>query len=452
MIDLCGEIRQTLKHPSKERIRALKRIIPLPAIQAVLRQTGKRLTFCKCLPGQFLVWFVIGLGLFARDCYRQVYRSLTTRKNTPERSTLCEARHSLGVAPLRLLAEQQVELLATPQTPGAFYRDMRLMALDGFVLNLFDAEELERVFGRPKSGRAAGAFPQARVTALCEVGTHVLWRWQIKPISCGEVTMTPVLLRHLQANMLLLWDRGFLKYALVAQVRKQQAHLLARIRKNHVFNVIKRLRDGSYLAKLYQSSWDREKDEGGIEVRILEYTFKDPKRPGAGEKHRLLTTLLDWRTDPAKTLIELYHQRWEIELGIDELKTHQKERPTLRSQTVAGVVQEIHGLLLAHFVVRKTMVEAAKLEKIDPRRLSFTATLKILRCRLPECRQTDRSLTRWYRDLLKEVAQEKLPPRRDRVNPRVVKQKMSKFAKKRKQHRDTPQPTMSFRRSIVMLN
>lgn len=452
MIDLCKEVHQAQKQPSKERIRALKRTIPLTSIQAVLRKTGKRWRVCKCLPGQFLVWLVIGMGLFARDCYRQIYRSLTKRKNTPNRSTLCEARHSLGVAPLRLLAEETVSLLANPKTPGSFYRHMRMMAIDGFVLNLPDTAELERIFGRPKSGRADGAFPQARVVALCEVGTHVLWRWQIKPISCGEVTMTPVLLRHLQADMLLMWDRGFLKHSHVVQVRAQQAHLLARIKSNHIFEPLERLHDGSFLAKLYPSSRHREKGEGGIKVRILEYTFNDPNRPGAGVKHRLLTTLLDWRTDPAKTLIELYHQRWEIELSIDELKTHQKERPTLRSQTAAGVVQEIHGLLLAHYVVRKTMVEAAKLEEIDPRRLSFTATLKIIRCRLPECRHRERSLQRWYRELLKEVATEKLPPRRDRLNPRVVKQKMSKFAKKRKSHRQTPQPTKSFRRSIEMLN
>jgi hypothetical protein len=320
MIDLCGEIRETLAEPSKERIRALKRIITLTSIQAVLRKTGKRLSFCKCLPGQFLVWLVIGLGLFARDCYRQIYRSLTKSKNAPNRSTFCEARHSLGVAPLRLLAERTVELLAQPSTPGAFYRNMRLMALDGFVLNLFDNPALERVFGRPKSGRAAGAFPQVRVLALCEVGTHVLWRWQIKPIARGEVTMTPVLLRHLQPDMLLMWDRGFLKYALVQQVLAQQAHLLARIKSNLIFKPCKRLRDGSYLAKAYQSARHRDKDEGGLVVRILEYTFNDPNRPGAGVKHRLLTTLLDWRADPAKTLIELYHQRWEIELSIDELE------------------------------------------------------------------------------------------------------------------------------------
>ena len=141
------------------------------------------------------------------------------------------------------------------------------------------------------------------------------------------------------------------------------------------------LDDGSYLSKIYRNSGDRKNDRNGILVRIIEYTFDDPGRPGSGEPHRLLTTLLDETLDPAETLIVLYHERWEEELTIDELKTHQRERPVLRSQTPAGVVQELYGLLLGHYVIRVLIQEAAATRGIDPRRLSFTATLKILRCR-----------------------------------------------------------------------
>jgi hypothetical protein len=155
------------------------------------------------------------------------------------------------VAPLFYLAEQVVQLQAQPDTPGAFYQGMRLMALDGFVLDVADSEANARVFGRPGSHRSAAAFPQARVLALCEVGTHVLWRTRIKPCRRGEVTMAPSLLRDLQNDMLLLWDRGFLSYALVQQVQARQAQLLARIKKNLVFKPLKRLGDGSYLAKFY---------------------------------------------------------------------------------------------------------------------------------------------------------------------------------------------------------
>jgi Insertion element 4 transposase N-terminal/Transposase DDE domain len=440
--------------PTAERLRALKRIIPKAKIQEILRRTGHSRRRYLRLPAWFMVWFVIALGLFCRDSHRQVFKWLQPfrRKNTPGRSTLCEARQRLGVAPLQQLGPQVTELQATPETPGAFYAGLRLMALDGFVLDVADSPANACIFGRPGSHRSPAAFPQARVLALSEVGTHVLWRTQIKPYHCSEVKMAPTLLRFLQDDMLLLWDRGFLSYQLVQQVIQRGAHLLARVKTNMVFRPLRRLRDGSYLAKLYPSARHRDRDEGGLLVRIIEYTFNDPGRPGSGEKHRLLTTLLDAGQHPAKRLIVLYHERWEEELTIDELKTHQRERPVLRSQTPAGVIQEITGLLLAHYIVRVLMTEAARRSHQSPRRLSFTGTLKVLRCRLPECPKSRSGLKRWYDELLAEIAEEVLPERRNRINPRVIKRKMSNWRKKRAEHRRYPQPTKKFLSSVVILS
>jgi len=439
---------------SAERVRAFGRIIPKAAVARGLRKTGRNGTYCRRLPRWFVVWFVIVMALFCQDSYRQVFRWLHRfRKGfIPGRSTLCEARKSLGVAPLRVLAEEVIQLQAQPHMPQTFYRGLRLMALDSFVLDLADTPANERAFGRPKSGRAAGAFPQARVLSLCEVGTHVLWKSLIKPHRRGEVPMARHLLRFLQPDMLLLWDRNFLCHDLVQQVLRQQAQVLARLKKNMVFVPLRRLHDDSFLAKLYPSPRHRERDQDGIQVRIIEYTFDDPGRPGSGEKHRLLTTLVDAREHPAKRLIVLYHERWEEELAIDELKTHQRQRSVLRSETPAGVVQEIYGLLLGHYVIRRLMCEAATSVGCAPRELSFVSTLKILRCRLPECPRSPRGIARWYAAVLDEVAEERLEPRRDRVNPRVIKRKMSNWAKKREKHRHFPQPTKTFRRSIVMLN
>jgi hypothetical protein len=374
------------------------------------------------------------------------------RRGTPGRSTFCEARQRLGVAPLFQLAQPLVELHATPQTPGAFYHGLRLMALDSFVVDVPDSPANARVFGRPGSSRSRAAFPQARVLALCEIGTHVLWRTQTKPCRRNEVTMAPALLRHLRPDMLLLWDRNFLSYPLLQLVRRRGAHLLARVKKNLVFRPLRRLRDGSYRAKLYPSPRHRDRDQGGVMVRIIEYTLPDPGRPGSGERHRLLTTLLSAGRHPAKRLILLYHERWEEELAIDELKTHQRERPVLRSETPAGVVQEVQGLLLAHYVVRVLMSEAARQKGLPPRRLSFTGALKVLRCRLPACPKSRAGLQRWYEALLTEIAEEVLPERRNRINPRVIKRKMSNWRKKRPEHRHYPQPTKKFRQSVVMLN
>jgi hypothetical protein len=450
MADLTGDLKQLANFPSDERVRALERIIPQKTVQEVLQHTGHARRRYKILPAWFVVWLVIGLGLFANDSHTQVYKHLQRfrRGRTPKRSALGEARNGLGVAPMRHLAGRVVRLLATPQTPGAFYKGLRLMALDGFVLDLPDTPDNARVFGRPQSGRAEGAFPQARILSLCEVGSHVLYRHLVKPIRRGEVTMADYLLRFLVEDMLLLWDRGFLSFKNLRQVRQRKAHLLARIKSNLVFEPTFVLPDGSCLSKMYRSSADRKKGRNGIVVRLIEYTLTDPNRPHEGKTHRLLTTLLDATAHPAKELIVLYHERWEHESTIDELKTHQLARPELRSKTPAGVVQEIEGLLLAHYVVRTLMFEAAGREGVSPRQMSFTATLKILRCRLPEVPKSEAGQKRWWNDLLAEVGEAVLEPRRDRVNPRVIKRKMSKWPKKRPHHRKPPQPSMPFQESI----
>ncbi len=449
MIDIGKEAHDLASWPARERTRALQRILPRVAVEACL--DGRR-GACPRLPGWFMVWFIVAMGLCGRDAYRQVFRWLQPRRGAavPPRSSLCEARKRLGVAPLRRLAESAVRLLGTPRTPGAFYRGMRLMALDGFTVDLADTPANDRAFGRPGTRRAPGAFPQARVLALCETGSHVLWRWQIKPLHTGEVTMAPGLLRHLRRGMLLLWDRNFFGYRTLAAVAGRRAHLLARVASNRRFEPVATLADGSYLARCYATRPDRRADRGRITVRVIPYTLDDPGRPGRGEVHRLVTTLLDERLDPAVELIVLYHERWEQELAIDELKTHQRERPVLRSRTPAGVVQELYGLLLGHFVVRALMQEAALRRGLDPQRLSFTGAIRVLRCRLPECPRSRRGRGRWYAALVEEVGEEVLPERRDRINPRVIRRKMSNWLKKRPEHRNYSQPTKDFRAAIVL--
>ncbi len=232
--------------PTAERIRTLKRILPRARIQAILRRTGHVRRRYLRLPAWFMVWFVIAQGLFCRDRYRQVFKWLQSfrRRGTPGRSTFCEARQRLGVAPLLQLARQVVEVQATPQTPEAFYHGLRLMALDSFVVDVPNSPANARVFGRPGSGRSPAAFPQARVLALCEIGTYVLWRTLTKPHRRSEVAMAAYLLRFLQRDMLLLWDCSFLSYDLVQQVRRRGAHLLARIKNNLVFRPLRRRGDG----------------------------------------------------------------------------------------------------------------------------------------------------------------------------------------------------------------
>jgi hypothetical protein len=438
------------QQPTDQRVAALKRIIPRAAVQRVLRQTGRADRHCPRLPLWLVVWLVIGMGLFASDSLPVIFKHLQpfVFAATPASNTIAQARLALGVLALRLLARQTVRLLCQADTPGAFYKGMRLMGLDGFMVNVADSAANAHAFGRPQSGRAAGAFPQVRILGLCEIGSHVFYRWLLKPCRRGEPSMAAYLLQFLTDDMLVLWDRNFLSYRHVAQVLAHQAHLLARIKAGQVVVVIKELADGSYLAKLYANSHDRKKDRNGILVRVIEYTLSDEARGDTGQVHRLLTTLLDAQEHPAVERIVLYHQRWEEELSIDELKTHQQEGLLLRSKTPLGVVQEVEGLLLAHYCVRAVMYEAASQRGLDPRRLSFTGSLKILRLRLGEVPKARKGVERWWQDLLDEVGEQQLPPRRDRRNPRVIKQKMSKWHKKRPQHYNPPQPSMPFRDCI----
>jgi hypothetical protein len=435
-----------------QRINCLYRIIPRKLVKSILKKTGRHRAYCPLVPNLFMVFFVLALGLFCTDSYRQVFRWLKPwkRGRIPGRSTLCEARRRLGMVPFAKLAAEVVQLLATPQTPDAFHHGMRLMSLDGFVVDIPDMPVNDEVFGRPAGSRAPGAFPQARIVALCESGTHVMWKWRIKPIRVAEQTMADSLLRYLAPGMLLMWDCAFLSYLRVNAVITRGTQLLIKVRKGLVFTPIRNLSDGSYLAKIHPNRYDRTHDRNGIVVRVLDYTLNEPGRTGHGKPHRLITTLLDEKLDPVVTLIKLYHVRWEQELAIDELKTHQIQRPVLRSQTPAGVVQELYALLLDHYVIRVLMFEASIKAQVPPLSISFTGTLKILRCRIPECPRRRTALRRWWRNLVNEIAEELLPARRNRINPRVIKRKMSKWKKKRPCHRPYPQPSKPFVDSIVL--
>jgi hypothetical protein len=331
------------------------------------------------------------------------------------------------------------------------------MGFDGTVFDVPDSEANAAAFSRPSAGpRGAGAFPQVKKLSLVELGTHVEIALIIKQGHASERAMVEALLRHLTTEMLLLLDQGFYSYDLWRKLTATGVKLLARVVKSMVLRPICILSDGSYLAKVYKNDYDRRKDRDGIVVRVIRYTLDDPQRVGHGEEHVLITNLLDESLYLAEELIILYHERWEHELTFDEQKTHQDpRRPTkpthLRSQTPEGVEQELYALSLGHFVVRALMLEAAQREDLDVDQLSFTGCLHILQARLPECDSTTpRRLDRWYELLLEELAQERLDPRRNRVNPRVIKRKMSKFAKKRPEHRGRPLLKKTFAETVVI--
>lgn len=445
-----------------DRLAGLERVIDVETIRQVLEETGRiNPRSCK-LTHEVVLWIVLAMGIFTNVPIRQVFkrtRFARAGEKPPCRSSLCYARQRLGVAPLRHLFLRTVHPLATPETSGAFYKGLRLMGIDGVVFNLPDRPENEATFGRPTAGdRGPGAFPQLRKVSLVELGTHVEVAFIAKPITTGEQAVLPALLKHMPEDALLLWDRGFFSYDVWKQLVSQQIHILARVKSNLILRPIQALGDGSYLAKIYPNAYDREKDRKGIVVRVIRYHLDDPQRVGHDEEHVLITNLLDEQLYPAMELIPLYHERWEHELVFDEQKTHQDpKRPSkpahLRSETPAGVIQELFALSLAHFVIRAMMFDAANSVGLDPDRLSFTGCFQILECRLPECRVgSPASLATWYATLLAEMSDERVEPRRNRINPRVIKQKMSKWKKKRPEHFRPPPLQKTFVESIVIAN
>jgi hypothetical protein len=429
-----------------DKLLLLEHVIPRGEVLQVLEDTGC-LDARRCtLNFEVACWVVLAMGILTDLPIRQVFkaaRRLYPNEDTPHRSSLCRARQRLGVAPLRLLFERIARPLASLDTPGAFYKGLRLMGLDGVIYNVPDSDANATAFGYPKGGRGQGAFPQIRKLSLVELGTHAEQALVVKGIKekdSAERSMTPGLFRHLHQGMLLLWDRGFLSYNLWQGVMLRSCDLLARVSARLVLRPIEHLADGSHLARLYPSPNDRTRNRWGIVVRVIRYTHSDPRRVDCGKEHVLLTTLLDAEKYPGRELILLYHERWEIELTFDEQKTHQTPpRPTkpahLRSETPLGVVQEIYALSIGHYVTRSLMAEAAAAESQDPDRLSFLGCLHILRTRLPECPGDAQERARWMETFFKELAKERTDPRRNRINPRVIRIKMSKFKKKRPEHR-----------------
>jgi Insertion element 4 transposase N-terminal/Transposase DDE domain len=433
-------------------VRGLFQLIPEQRLASILTRTARSSERRRCLPADSVIWLVIAMALFAADSIPKVWRRLHPTRDRPEPtdSAFSQARRRLGVAPLRQLFLETARPMATHQTIGASYHGWRLMGLDGTTLDLPDTPGNARTFGRPTTGRAAGAFPQVRLLALCELGTHAICGLAIKPLCHGEPSMVGQLLDDLGPGMLLIWDRGFFSSALISAVVRRGAHLLARVKSNTVLRPIRRLVDGSYLAKIYPGEADRRRDTRGLLVRVVEYTHDDPNRPGAGARHRLITDLTNPGDLPAHEAPLVYHERWEEELALDEIKAHLSARAVpIRSKTPAGVVQEIYGLVLAHYVVRRVMRDASVVASHDPDRLSFIDSLRVLQCQLPESPHV--ATETWYQRLLREVRRQWLRPRRDRWYPRVIKRKMSNWRKKRPEHRDPPQPTKPFREAVVLL-
>jgi len=404
--------------------------------------------------GLSLVWFVIGMALWSRQNQGLVWQKLVGKLSDlhpaePDSqlsaSALSGRRQALGSACLQeLMHTCCVPLADQKRMPSAFFGRYRLMAIDGTVFNLADTAANEQAFGRSSNQYGKGAYPQVRCALLAECGSHAVVGLQIQRYDVSEVHAAHRLLDQVGPDRLVLVDAGITSGGFLEHARERGAHVLGALEAGvwEHLSQQRRLADGSVLA------WVGPTPKGaahypvraGMWVRIISYRVTDERLGELGKVYRLVTTLLNPRVAPALELIALYHERWEIELVIDEIKTHERaQRKVLRSKTPEGVRQELYGIFLAHYAVRTLMAQAAMEADLDPDRLSFTAGLFQL------TEMIDLTLTLAPEEateplgqrLRQKMARHVLPQRCLRINRREIKQIYSKYKPKK---RDVPPP------------
>src|SRR3954451_4014317 len=369
----------------------IAKYFPLEKVHAVLQKTGRASMRERDLPAHVVVYYVIALALYMRSSYREVLRCLlegvqwllnpSLPVKVAGKSGISQARTRLGPEPLKQLYEAVVTPIAGRDTKGAWYRHWRLVTLDGSTLDIADTAENEKEYGRPGASRGSSAFPKVRFVALLENGTHVLWAAHMDKYATDELTLAEEVVPALEKEMLCLADRFFPSHKLWQKAAATGADLLWRTRQNARLDVDQRLPDGSYLSRIYPSTSDRRNERKAIVVRVIDYRLD--KVPDAEPIYRLITTIWDHKLAPARELAALYHERWEIETALDELKTHLRgAQIVLRSKTPELVKQEFYGLLMAHFAIRGLMHEAALQADEDPDRLSFLHAVRVVQRRM----------------------------------------------------------------------
>lgn len=390
----------TLTTPNLETgqiFKALEKAIPSHLIQETIAQSERQTQRVRKLPAHLVVCLVIAFSFWSKAAMRDVLKNLVdgmsaewTRLSqywqVPNSASISEARQRLGCQVMRQLFEQVVRPLATPQTPGAFLKGLRVMAMDGTLLSVPDSAANARVFGyRGTRFHQHVAFPTVRLVLLVEAGTHLITDALLCPYRIGERRRALKLLRSVGAGMLLMWDRGLHSFRMVHATLAQTAEYLGRVPANVKFEVEQILPDSSYLSWMYPDRKSKQAGASPIRVRVIEYRIESEQPTEPTLTYRLITSLLDAQQFPAVLLAEHYHQRWEVENTIDEVKTHLLGRKVaIRSLKPREVVQEVYGLLLGHWAVRSLMVQAAQTAAISPLRLSFTGTLQVLRRAIPK--------------------------------------------------------------------
>jgi hypothetical protein len=359
------------------------------------------------LPPHVMVYFAMAMALFADGDYEDVAAKLAgglgswgcwdARWGAPTSGGITRARERLGFEPLRGIFAQVAVPVADPLTRGAFLGAWRLMAIDGFEWDVPDTPGNAAAFGYPGGGKEP-AFPKARVVTVSECGSHAVVDAEIGGIAgkgSGEQSLARRLYGRLAEDWLLIADRNFYNWQDWQAAAGSGAALLWRVKADLALPVLQILPDGSYLSVLVNpriggkarqmlaeaAHAGEELAEGkAVLVRVIEYQVPDRDGDGKGELIALITTVTDPRAAPAPLLAEAYQQRWEHETGNDQLKTHLRgPGRVLRSKSPDMVRQEIYGYLLVHHALSALICRAATEADIDPDRVKFTRTVRIVR-------------------------------------------------------------------------
>ena len=396
---LGGMPRAGWKKPESDRrlsdlvsVGVLTRVFPPGLVDEVIAQVGRTEQRNRSLPARVMAYFSIGMALYSEGSYEDVLAQLTDglswvsgwqdSYSPPSKSAIFQARARLGSEPLAALFARVAKPIGTEATPGVWLAGRRLVAIDGMCLDVAATAANDEHFGRPGVNKGEqAAFPQARVVALAECGTHAVFAAEIAKYSQSEATLTDRILPRLQPGMLLLADRGFFSYSLWRKAIATGADLLWRIRTDKSAPApthVQDLPDGSWLAHLRGTMPAAQRRREPMLVRVIDYTIDDGRENH--DVYRLFTTLTDPQEISALDLAAAYTQRWEIELTFDELKTHQRgPRTVLRSKSPDLVLQEIWGHLCCHYAIRCLMTEAATHSGHDPDRVSFVTALRLTR-------------------------------------------------------------------------
>ncbi|MPY95604.1 MAG: IS4 family transposase [Acidimicrobiia bacterium] len=372
----------------------LTRVFPPGLVDEVVAGCGRTERRHRSLPARVMAYFSIGMALHSEGSYEDVLGLLTDGLawssgaepvKLPSKSAIFQARARLGAAPVEALFRQVAAPLAGRGAAGSWLAGRRLVAVDGTTLDVADTAENAEFFGRAGVNKGEqAAFPQARVLAVAECGSHAIFDAAVGPYTTGENTLAGEVVDRLEAGMLVLADRGFCGYPLWRRAAATGADLLWRAKSTMKPRHLETLPDGTWLGEL-RPGGNAARTAEPLTVRVVDYHLDDG-RPN-DTAYRLLTTLVDHNEAPAEDLALAYAQRWEVESAFDELKSHQRgPRTVLRSKSPDLTLQEIWGHLCCHFAIRTLMWEAADHAEVDPDRVSFVAALRIARRSIPAAR------------------------------------------------------------------